>query len=197
MPANHFEILVEEPSMEAFLREVVPLAISPEVTFEIYTHQGKTDLIARLEERLRGYSSWLPDDWRIVVVVDRDDDNCVELKQNLEAFALSSGMRTPTTHGVEWNTAFRISIEELESWYFGEWKAVTTAYPKASPSVPRRAAYRICDDIAGGTWEAFEREMQNFGYFKGGLRKIEAARDIGKCFSPELCSSRAFNIYTL
>ena len=26
-----------------------------------------------LEPRLRGYARWLPEDWRIVVMVDRDD----------------------------------------------------------------------------------------------------------------------------
>lgn len=37
-------------------------------------------LLARLPERLRGYASWLPDTWRIVVIVDRDDADCTTLK---------------------------------------------------------------------------------------------------------------------
>jgi len=58
---QHFEILVEEPSMEAFLRGVLPRLIN--ATFEIYPFQGKQDLLDKLERRLRGYAAWLPADW--------------------------------------------------------------------------------------------------------------------------------------
>ena len=33
--------------------------------------------------------------------------------------------------------------------------------------------------VRGGTWEAFERILKRHGYFKTGLRKTEAARDVG------------------
>jgi hypothetical protein len=39
-------------------------------------------------------------------------------------------------------------------------------YPRVSKSTPERAKYRDPDAIAGGTWEAFERILQNAGYFK-------------------------------
>jgi len=37
------------------------------------------------------YSRGLPEDWRVVVVVDRDDDRCLELKQVLESRAAAAG----------------------------------------------------------------------------------------------------------
>jgi len=59
MTAEHIEFLVEEPSMEAFLRSSLPQLLG-ETSFEIYSYQGKSDLLSRLEERLRGYAAWLP-----------------------------------------------------------------------------------------------------------------------------------------
>jgi len=61
----HLELFVEEPSAEAALAILVPRIVGPEITFRIYPHQGKTDLLHKLPARLRGYRSWLPADWRI------------------------------------------------------------------------------------------------------------------------------------
>ena len=83
MSIEHVEFLVEEPSMEAFLRALLPKLLH-EIEFQIYPSQCNQELLKRLPERLRGYSSWLPESWRIVVVVDRDDEDCYELKQHLD-----------------------------------------------------------------------------------------------------------------
>lgn len=191
MIAEHVEFLVEEPSMEAFLRSSLPQLLG-QTSFEIYPHQGKIDLFSHLEQRLRGYAAWLPDTWRIVVVLDRDDDDCFELKERLENFASIATLSMRRLAAETWQVAFRIAIEELESWYFGDWEAVRLAYPRVSEFVSRKAAYRNCDQILGGTWEAFERETQKAGYFEGGLRKIEAARNVGKHFRSGRCSSPSY-----
>ncbi len=94
MTASHLKFLVEEPSMEAFLRALLPRLLPACCTFEVHPFQGKADLLGKLQNRLRGYAQWLPDDWRIIVVVDRDDDNCKTLKQHLEAMAAAAGLRT-------------------------------------------------------------------------------------------------------
>ena len=193
MPSAHLELLVEEPSMEAFLSALLPRLLPHDRTFSIHPFQGKSDLLGKLESRLRGYSAWLPDDWRIVVVVDRDDEDCRVLKRQLEAIARRAGLRTRARSGnARWQLVNRIAIEELEAWYFGDWAAVCAAYPRASANVPRRRGFRNPDSIAGGTWEAFERVMQTHGYFKGGLLKIEAARAIGAHADPARSSSRSF-----
>lgn len=185
MPIVHLELLVEEPSMEAFLRALLPRLLPQDRTFEVHAFQGKSDLLGKLEARLKGYAAWLPDDWRIVVVVDRDDEDCRSLKGQLESIARRASLRTRTRAGTApWQLVNRIAIEELEAWYFGDWAAVCSAYPRASSHVPRRRGFRDPDAIAGGTWEAFERVMQKHGYFKGGLMKIEAARAIGAHVDP-------------
>lgn len=197
MPAAHLELLVEEPSMEAFLRALLPRLLPQDRTFEVHPFQGKGDLLGKLESRLRGYAAWLPRDWRIVVVVDRDDEDCRELKRQLESIARRAGLRSPArARNAQWQLVNRIAIEELEAWYFGDWAAVRSAYPRASASVPRRQGFRDPDAIAGGTWEAFERVMRAHGYFKGGLSKIEAARAIGTHADPARSSSHSFRAFS-
>jgi len=197
MSAAHLVVLVEEPSMEAFLRALLPRLLPQDRSFEIHPFQGKSDLLGKLEARLRGYATWLPEDWRIVVVVDRDGDDCRALKRQLESMAERAGLRTRTRAGnARWQLVNRIAIEELEAWYFGDWAAVRAAYPRASAKVPHRQGLRDPDAIAGGTWEAFERVMQDHGYFKGGLSKIEAARAIGAQIDPARSSSCSFRVFS-
>jgi hypothetical protein len=194
--AEHLEFLVEEPSMEAFLRGLLPRLLPNQVSFEVYPYQGKQDLLDKLPMRLRGYANWLPNAWRIIVVVDRDDDDCHTLKRRLESIAAAAGLRTRSAlAGPNWRIVNRLAIEELEAWYFGDWNAVYRAYPRASKRVPSKRGYRDPDAITGGTWEAFERIMQRAGYFKGGLRKIEAAKTLGELIDPQSNRSRSFAVF--
>ena len=179
--------------MEALLDEVLPRILS-NVTFMIHPHQGKTDLVEKLPGRLRGYAKWLPQNMRIIVLVDRDDDDCHVLKQNMERYAAAAGLTTRSSSaGEPWHVVSRIAIEELEAWYFGEWNAVRAAYPRAARTIPTHSKYRNCDEIVGGTWEALERILKRAGYFSGGLRKVELARSVGKRFNAVDCSSPSFN----
>jgi hypothetical protein len=193
MKAEHLEILVEEPSMEAFLRELLPRLLGNDASFEVYPYQCKDDLLSKLPARLRGYANWLPENWRIVVVVDRDDDDCGELKARLEAMAAATGLVTRSTaKGPIYSVVNRLAIEELEAWYFGDWAAVRAAFPRVPETIPAQTKFRDPDAISGGTWEAFERILQKAGYFKGGLRKIEAARSIAAYMEPARNSSKSF-----
>ncbi len=195
MSVEHVEVLVEEPSMEAALRSLLPKLLG-EISFEVYPHQCKDDLLLVLPQRLQGYASWLPSTWRIVVLLDRDDDVCKELKSRLEKIATKAGLasRTKPRRGA-YAIVNRLAIEELEAWYFGDWQAVKAAYPRVPATIPARRGFRDPDAIAGGTWEAFERVLQKAGYFKGGLRKIEAARTIAGHWDPARNNSRSFQVF--
>jgi hypothetical protein len=196
MAAKHLELLVEEPSMEAFLRGLLPRLLPADRTFEVHAFQGKSDLLGKLEARLRGYAQWLPADWRLFVLVDRDDEDCHALKQRLEAVARRAGLLTRGHAGATaWQLVNRIAIEELESWYFGDWDAVKAEYPRVSAHIPQRQGLRDPDAISGGTWEAFERVMKQHGYFKAGLAKIEAARNIAGRIVPERNRSASFQAF--
>src|SRR5689334_7604128 len=138
--------------MEAALRLVVPRIIG-NISFEVYPHQCKDDLLGKLHARLQGYAKWLPNDWRIVVLVDRDDDDCNQLKALLEEAAKMAELTTRTAAtGGTYQVVNRLAIEELEAWYFGDWQAVLAAYPRTARNIPRKQGYRDPDTIAGGTW---------------------------------------------
>jgi len=191
MMVSHLEILVEDASLEVVVRELVP-KIAPALPFRVYPFQGKQDLLTNLPKRLRGYRGWLPPGWRILVVVDRDNEDCAALKARLESMAKAEGFATRSGRGGSYELANRLAIEELEAWYFGDWRAVTTAYPRVAPTVPRKAGFRNPDAIRGGTAEALERILKRAGYFKTGLRKLEAARAIAPHLDPATNTSRSF-----
>ncbi|MGH7434313.1 MAG: hypothetical protein ACRENE_01410 [Polyangiaceae bacterium] len=67
MTVSHVEVLVEEPSMEAALGALLPKMLG-KTSFQVYVHNGKTDLLASLPGRLRGYAAWMTADYRILVV---------------------------------------------------------------------------------------------------------------------------------
>lgn len=195
MKAERLIFLVEEPSMEQFL-EMLLAETFPRDSFEIHAFQGKPDLERKLGNRLRGFARWMPDTWKIIVLVDRDNDDCEQLKARLMAEALATGLRWKSpTEPTAWQVAGRIAIEELEAWFFGDWEAVRKAYPRVPPNVASGKSFREPDSISGGTWEAFERTLQRAGYFRTGLLKVEAARSIGKYFRPDVNRSQSFRAF--
>ena len=182
--------------MEAFLNVLLPRLLPADRTFAIGVFQGKHALLRELEKRLRAYATWFPESYRIVVMVDRDSDNCQELKSRLEETAGRAGLLTRSrATGRPWQLVNRVVIEELEAWYFGDWQAVRAAYPQVSATIPNKAAYRNPDAIAGGTWEAFERILKRYGYFTTGLRKVEAARAIAAHIEPARNRSHSFGLF--
>jgi hypothetical protein len=182
----HFEILAEEASMAEALEILVPQILS-EDTSQAYPHQGKTDLLGKRDARLRSYAS-MRASWselRVVIVVDRDSDDCHQLKRNLMGACSSAGC----------DALCRIVIEELEAWFFGDIAALRAAYPKVPATIGSRAAFRDPDAISGGTWEALERVLRDAGYYPSGMPKVEVARRVAACMQPDINSSRSFQVF--
>ena len=193
----HIEFLVEELSAGAALTTIVPKILGQDVTFRMHLHQGKQDLLSRLTDRLKGYSHWLPTDWRVVVLIDEDRQECDELKAQLENAARQAGLSTKSraARGGQIRVLNRIAIEELEAWFFGDVEALCTAYRGVPPTLGAQATYRDPDAINGGTWEALERVLQRAGHHKGGLAKIAAAGAISSHMNPERNRSRSFQVF--
>jgi hypothetical protein len=190
----HIEFLVEEPSAEAALTELLPRCIMGDATWTIHVYQGKQDLLSKLPDRLKGYARWLPTDWHIVVLLDNDRGDCHRLKYDLEQAAVQAGLSTPSNKKPDgrFQVINRIAMEELEAWFLGDVEALRKAYPGIPRSLHRKARYRDPDCITGGTWEALEYLLRRAGYFKEGLRKIEAARNIAREMDPARNRSRSF-----
>lgn len=189
-------VFVEEYSMEAALESLLPKMLG-DIEFQLITFQCKDDLLKNAPDRLKGYAAWLPENWCILVLVDRDDDDCFELKARLEAMAANAGLLTKTQAppGRRFQVANRIAIEELEAWFFGDWTAVQAAYPRVPATVPQKSGFRDPDGVAGGTWEAMERVLKRAGYFSTGLRKLELARSVAGHMDIQRNRSRSFQAF--
>ncbi len=153
-----------------------------------------------MPDRFKGYKQWLQwllDDFRIVVLIDEDREDCIKLKQKLEDIAVDVGLVTKTAAGTDrpFQVLNRLVIEELEAWFFGDVEAICAAYPRISPSLAQQAKYRNPDAVKGGTWEALERELKKKGYHPGGLNKLMAAREISQHMNPERNSSHSFQVF--
>src|SRR4030042_4565985 len=193
----HIEFLVEEPSAEAALLNILPKIIEQTTSFAIHSYQGKQDLLKKLLSRFKGYKAWLPEDWRIVVLIDADDKDCRRLKAQLDDIAHKSKLLTKSAarNSSKFQVLNRLAIKELEAWFFGDIEALNAAYPRISLNLRNKAKYRDPDSIAGGTWEALERELKRIGYYTGGLPKITAAREISLRMVSERNRSHSFQVF--
>lgn len=193
----HVELLVEERSAEVAIRLLFPRIAGKQTTFAIHPFHGKDDLLAKLPSRLRAYREWVPEDWRIIVLIDEDREDCLALKRTMEAAALGAGFATRSSAGTGGHFVVlnRLAVEELEAWFFGDVAAIATAYPRIPTTLDRQARYRDPDTIRGGTWEALEQVLQASGYHKGGLPKVAAARAIAAHMDPDSNRSRSFCLF--
>lgn len=189
------EILVEEPSAQSVLEMLLP-KIVPGVEFAIRDFAGKERLLTELPLRFRGYAARLAwEKLRIVVLIDRDGDDCVQLKNQLERLAVAAALDTLSTAPDRGTVLNRVVIEELEAWYFGDVPALCSAYPRVPASLDKQARFRDPDSVQGGTWEALGRVLKKHGYHKSGFRKLEAARDIAPHMDVESNRSRSFQVF--
>lgn len=193
----NIEFLVEEESAEAALRNLVPMIIGPHISFRIHPFQGKDDLIKKLPQRLRAYRKWLPADDLVVVLVDRDGQDCVALKSKLEGAAEFAGFvtRSRARPGTPYDVVNRIAVEELEAWFFGDPTAIRTAYPGTSIRLEQSARFRDPDAIKGGTAEALASVLRTAGHHRNGLEKIRAAREISTQIRPDENRSRSLQAF--
>ncbi len=154
----HIDFLLEEPSAEAALRAILPRILSDNVSFDFHVFKGKEDLLKKLPERLKTYRQWIPNDWRIIVLIDEDRKDCHELKANLEKAAHEAGFVTKSNAAPDedFQVVNRIAIEELEAWFFGDVEAMHTVYPRIPINLQSKTKYRNPDAIQGGTSEALE-----------------------------------------
>lgn len=150
-----FEVLVEGASDVPTMREILTrrFGLEENTHFRIHPHKGRgnlpADLLAppspqhqalldQLPAKLRGFS-YLRDDACVIVVVDVDDTPPQQLMKELDTM-LERLPKRPK------RVLFGLAIEEMESWFIADHKAVLQAYPRAK--IPKIRP----DDIVGA-WE--------------------------------------------
>jgi hypothetical protein len=205
----HIEVLVEDSSGKILLDCLLPQFFGVHGhsnTWRLHSYRGvgriparlnsttdpaKRILLDQLPRLLRGYSK-TPGVDAIVVVVDADTRDCKAFLEELQQLAAACGAAD--------NTMFRLAIEEIEAWYFGDNQAILAAYPRANKTV--FANYR--QDSVCGTWELLadavspggSAAVKKIGWPFAGSVKHEWARSIGpkmnveKNTSPSFCKLR-------
>jgi hypothetical protein len=194
----HIDFHVEEQSAEVALQILLPRLVNRQVTFRFLVYRGKSDLLRKLPSRLSAYRGSPTDGpLRVVVLVDRDNDDCHRLKARLEAASRGNGLVTKTSSGEDsqFLVLNRIAIEELEAWFLGDPDALLKAYPRLSKKALHKPALRNPDAITGGTWELLERLLKKAGYYRSGMPKIEAARKVAEFMNPQTNASKSFCVF--
>jgi Domain of unknown function (DUF4276) len=190
-------IHVEEPSMEAYLQELLPRIALPVATPRIIVHSGKQKLLKDVPIRLSGYSRTRQEHRPLnLILVDRDDNDCKALKAILEEAAVNVGLRTKTGGGIApFDVVNRIVVRELEAWHFGDVAGLAAEYPGVQTRLVKQAKYRDPDAIAGRASDALLRVLQAAGHYKGvnTLPKIETARRMGQRVDFTQNRSESFN----
>ena len=206
----HFEILVEDASGKIALESILEKTLGPngqDHTYRIIPYKGigripknlrgstdprKRILLDRLPKLLRGYGkSHQYFQATVVVVVDLDDKDCMQFKQEMLDI-LNDCNPQPTT-------LFRIAIEEGEAWLLGDRNAVKAAYPRAKDQVLRT----YVQDSICGTWEKLadavypggSQKLKQLGWPHTGKAKCEWAKNIAPHLDVENNQSRSFLVF--
>lgn len=122
-------------------------------------HQG---LLDQLPAKLRGYAH-VPNEFCVIVLVDADNDDCVDLKNRMLALQPRPNC-----------TLFRIAVEETESWFIADPDAIKKAYPKAKT---HKLSTHNPDSICGA-WEKLAETIGRKPKDCGGEDKYEWATNI-------------------
>lgn len=159
----------------------IPLGLAPK------GDPAKRILLDQLPRLLRGYGK-NPGIDAVVVVLDTDKRDCAAFLTELKA---ASAACAPVP-----NTMFRLAIEEIEAWYFGDQEALLVAYPRAK----REVLGKYVQDSACDTWELLadaihsggSAAIKKAGWPLPGQVKHEWAERIGPLMKAERNTSASF-----
>lgn len=194
---TQIEFLVEEPSAEEALRHVLPKLVCGRARWKLIHLGSKYKLLKVLPDRLAAYRDRIArgEPLRVVVLVDRDADDCARLKHQLEDMAKKAGLATKTSPDAQgqFHVVNRIAVEELESWFIGDARALRHAFSSLPTVDVGKGIFRNPDN--GGSWEALHRFLKRHGIYRSSYPKIAAARRIAPHLDPQANRSRSFQVF--
>ena len=205
----HLEILVEDQSGSISLEVMLEKILGANGTvhsWRIHPYKGAGRLprnlsgvtnpsdrilLDQLPRILRGYGKSLPDSSAVIVVVDSDDKDCLNFKQELLNVLNACNPRP--------RALFRIAVEESEAWLLGNRAAVEAAYPNAKSLV----LDRYVQDSICGTWEILAdavhpggaQKLKRLGYPEVGRAKCEWAERIAPYLDVDQNQSKSFQVF--
>jgi hypothetical protein len=170
-------LFLEERSAKALLDGFLPRILPAHISFRCIPFEGKQDLDRQIERRLRG---WIAPNTAFLILRDQESADCRLLKQSL--LEKSSNANRP-------ETIVRIACRELESWYFGDLKAVEEAlHLSGLQKLANKSQYRTPDAIINPASELDK-------ITKGLYQKNSGSRAIGRILTPDRNTSRSFQVF--
>ncbi|GHV42810.1 hypothetical protein FACS1894180_0180 [Bacteroidia bacterium] len=120
---NRLEFLLEEISMEAFLKNFLPKILPESYKYNenyfLHPHSGKSDLVKSIPKKLK-IDYGVPTTF--VILHDQDSNDCKILKSKI--LKICQETCRPNNRFL-----VRIVCRELESWYLGDMQAIGKAFP--------------------------------------------------------------------
>lgn len=201
----HIEFFIEDSSGEKLLQALLPkiLGNNGEIhTWRTHFYKGigripldlsnstdpsKRILLDQLPRLLRGCGK-TPSIDAVVIVVDTDGRNCRDFLRELKDVAKKCKAKP--------NTLFRLAIEEMEAWYFGDRPALCQAYPKAKlkilDSYTQDGVCNTWELLADAIYPGGSAAIKKAGWPLPGQIKHEWAEKIGPLMDPTTNSSSSF-----
>lgn len=201
----HIEVLVEDSSggklLDLLLPRILGDCASP-ITWRVKAYKGigripkglkpstnasKRILLDQLPRLLSGYGKtpWVD---AVVVVLDTDRQDCTQLLGELKHLAAGCDACP--------RVLFRLAVEEIEAWYFGDRNAILRAYPHAKKNVlDRYQQDAVCDTwetLADAIYKGGSTAVGRIGWPLSGQLKHEWAEKIGPHMNIEANMSPSF-----
>ncbi|UYM18192.1 DUF4276 family protein [Endozoicomonas euniceicola] len=165
--------MLEEHSAKILLESLLPRVLPPEVSFLCIPHEGKQDLEKSIPIKLKNWN--VPNSW-FVVIRDKDQSDCTQLKQRLQEICEASGRP---------ETLIRIAVHELESWFLGDLAAVGAAFDQ-----PRLAGRQQSKKFRNP--DALANAQEELKKLVKGYQKVAGARKISPHLSLNTNKSVSF-----
>ena len=168
--------LLEEESMKALLDVLLPQILPGGINFICIPHEGKQDLEKSIPRKLR---AWQTPDTTFVIVRDKDNADCIEIKKHLVDLCAQAG------HS---DSLVRIACHELESWFLVDLAAVEKAFNiKKLAEQQRNRKYKEPDKLSNAS-EELEKLVK-------GYRKVSGAKKIAAYMTIDQNYSHSFNCF--
>lgn len=171
--------LVEEPSMEAMLRGLLPRLFPAWIEgtdWQCVVHEGKSALERAIPGKLR---AWREPGVKFVVLRDKDSADCNVVKARLSDLCKQGGRP---------DTLIRIPCHELEAWYLGDLDAVAAAFGAHSIAGHRNAAKFRDPDRLSNAKEELRRLVPEYGTVGG-------SRMLGRLLNIDANQSHSFRVF--
>ena len=160
--------------MAVLLEGLLP-RVYPDLPFLCISHEGKQDLEKSIPRKLK---AWQEPGVRFVIVCDKDEGGCRQVKTRLYSLCQAGGRE---------DSLIRIACHELEAWYLGDTEALASAFGDESlRELSRKAKFRDPDSVSRPS-DAIHKLVPEF-------QKVLGARLMAQYLSRDGNRSRSYQV---